>query len=66
MLPDGFWAIDAVKQEDTAGLGILEDVETFHQRELMAGHKIRLIFTNQIWCGDELRPEAQVRNGDRA
>ena len=66
MLPDVFWLIDAIKQEDTAGLRELEDVETLQERELVASNKVGLIFTNQIGCGDEMRTEAQVRDGDRA
>src|SRR6266487_3284792 len=45
MLPDSIWAIDAIEQEDTTWLRVLEDVEPLYQRELVTGHKVGLTFT---------------------
>src|ERR1700719_253271 len=40
MLPDSFRAIDAVEQEDTTWLRVLEDVEPLYQRDLVTCHKV--------------------------
>ena len=40
VIPDFIRAVDAVEQEDAAGLGILEHVEPLQEGELVAGDEI--------------------------
>ena len=64
VIPDLIRTIEAVQQEDGTRSSVLEDVEPFHEREVMAGHKRSIIRPDQIWGADGVRAKAQVRNGD--
>ena len=59
VVPDFLRRVRAVEQEGRARLRQLEHIEALHERELMAGHKIRL--RDEIGGTDGPRPEAQVR-----
>ena len=65
MIPDLFWAIDAVEEENTTWPGVLENIDTLQERELVAGDKIGLPGTNQIRSVNSAWPEAQVGDRDR-
>ncbi len=65
IIPDGIWSIDAVEEEDTSRPGVLEYIETLQEGELVACDKAGLTGANQIGRVDGIRPEAQVRDGDR-
>ena len=63
-LPHFIGPVDAVQQEDGPGFGVLEDIITLEEGELVTGDEMGL--TDQIGCVDRLRAKAQVRGGDGA
>ncbi len=63
LIPDFCWAVKAVHQEDSAGLGILGDVEAFQEGELVAGNKVGGVGGDQVGSLDRFGTKAQVRDG---
>ena len=43
LIPDFFWSIEAVQQEDRPGWANLENIEAFQEGELVAGNKVGVL-----------------------
>ena len=64
LVPDLVRAVHAVEQEHAAGLAVLEHVVALEERPLVTGQELR--FGDEVAGANHIRPEAQVRHGDRA